>query len=248
MNNENIRKSGLVNNEISLPENDMVNATVMAEAFGKHPSDWLRLSSSKWFLTVLATTKNISQESLVLKIRKKDKQGRPEGIWMHEEVALEFSRWLSPSFAIWNNQHTRQLLLTGKTETTSSTEPLPALATGLLNTVGSSEDAIDEQTRKAIYHDAVLQSRTLISTTIIAKELGMSAQALNKWLHEKNILYKSDSHWLLYAHHQGKGYTGTKTALYIDSKGNYQSNIHTYWTEKGREFIHAILREAKQIA
>jgi len=76
----------------------------------------------------------------------------------------------------------------------------------------------------------------------------MSAIALNKLLNAKKVIYKSDNHWVLYAEHAGKGYTGTKTAVFLDSSGNYQSNIHTYWTEKGREFIHALLKEENQAA
>lgn len=33
---------------------------------------------------------------------------------MHEDVALEFARWLSPAFAIWCNDRIKELLLTGK--------------------------------------------------------------------------------------------------------------------------------------
>lgn len=34
---------------------------------------------------------------------------------MHEDVALEFSRWLSPSFAIWCNDRIKELLKFGAT-------------------------------------------------------------------------------------------------------------------------------------
>lgn len=27
--------------------------------------------------------------------------GQIQGTWMHEDVALEFARWLNPAFAIW---------------------------------------------------------------------------------------------------------------------------------------------------
>ena len=32
---------------------------------------------------------------------------------MHEDVALEFARWLSPAFAIWCNDRIKELLRTG---------------------------------------------------------------------------------------------------------------------------------------
>ena len=228
-------------------QNTMINGSKMAKSFGKNPGNWLRLSSTKKFLAALSEAKCISPDELI-QIVKQNGNGPEKGVWMHEEAALEFARWLSPSFAIWNNRRTQELLLTGNTNMRGE-EGLPTVALNLLAIqVEWLDDAMHEQLRKAGYHDAVLQSRTLIPTTVIAKELGMSATALNKFLHDKKIIYKTNAHWVLYAGYQGKGYTGTKTALYVDSGGRYQSNIHTYWTERGREFIHSLLKEVKQIA
>ena len=249
---DNILKPGLVTfaTENSVTENNkntLINATAIAKPFGKRPADWLRLRSAQRFLSHLAAMKNIPPAGLVNKITS-GKDGKQKDIWIHEDAALEFARWLSPSFAVWNNQRTKELLLNGKTETQREMQ-LPWVVSDLLvNKVGELENAMNEQARKAVYHDAVLQSRTLIPANVIAKELGMSAIALNRLLRDKKIIYKSNDHWVLYADYQGKGYTGTKTALYIDSQGKYQSNIHTYWTEKGREFIHAVIKEVKQIA
>ncbi len=227
----------------------MINASNMAKPFGKQPAHWLRLSSTKKFLGELSNVKNLAVTELVKIVRRSNVKGFEKGVWIHEDAALEFARWLSPAFAIWNNQRTHELLLTGKTETVQTEDTMPQIASKILvNKVGEWEGLMSEESRKAVYHDAVLQSQTLIPTTVIAKELGMSAVALNKLLHAKEIIYKADTHWLLYAPYQGKGYTGTKTALYIDSQGKYQTNIHTYWTEKGREFIHEVIRETKQIA
>ena len=39
------------------------------------------------------------------------------GTWMHEDVALEFARWLSPAFAIWCNDRIKELLKYGMTAT-----------------------------------------------------------------------------------------------------------------------------------
>ncbi len=254
INFEQNKKPGLVtfgteNTVSNVGKPALINASHMAKPFGKKPAHWFRLSSTKKFLESLSNVKNIPINELVKSINKNNSDGLEKGVWIHEDAALEFARWLSPSFAIWNNQRTRELLLTGKTETVQMEEPMPVIASNILvNKVGELEGLMNEESRKAVYHDAVLQSQTLIPTTVIAKELGMSAVALNKLLRAKEIIYKTDTHWLLYAPYQGKGYTGTKTALYIDSQGKYQTNIHTYWTEKGREFIHEVIRETKQIA
>lgn len=99
-------------------------------------------------------------------------------------------------------------------------------------------------TPKVEYFDQVLQSDALIPTNVIAKELGMSAITLNAKLNKLGILYKSGEAWVLYHKDQNKGYTGTKTASYTDSKGSAQTHVHTYWTEKGRKFIHDVMAKA----
>lgn len=35
------------------------------------------------------------------------------GTWMVEELAMEFARWLSPSFSIWCNAKIRDILTNG---------------------------------------------------------------------------------------------------------------------------------------
>lgn len=93
------------------------------------------------------------------------------------------------------------------------------------------------QAPKVKYHDDVLQSSSLISTTTIAKELGMTANRLNTTLHDVGVIFKQNGTYVLYAKYQDKGYTGTKTTSYSDSLGNKRSQIHMYWTEEGRKFL-----------
>jgi Rha family phage regulatory protein len=104
------------------------------------------------------------------------------------------------------------------------------------------EKEIKEAAPKVNYYDKVLNSESLISTTIIAKELGLTAIALNNLLHQDNIIYKSGNTWVLYQHFQKYGFTKTKTYVYTDSHGKELTNVHTYWTEKGRNFIHKALK------
>lgn len=102
---------------------------------------------------------------------------------------------------------------------------------------------LELQAPKVDYYENVLQSESLITTNEIAKDLGMSAKALNKKLKELKVQYKQSGTWLLYSKHQNKGYTKSKTYTYTDREGKTQTSIHTYWTEKGREFINNLLNE-----
>lgn len=89
-----------------------VNATEMAKPFGKFVANFLEKDSTKEYLEEL----NLIIGNPIIKLV--DKQaGRYGGTWMHEDVAMEFARWLSPKFAIWCNSKIKELLTTGHSET-----------------------------------------------------------------------------------------------------------------------------------
>lgn len=96
-----------------LGEVTMVNATEMAKPFGKRPTDWLKYQQSQDFIDALSKVRNITLADLVIVT----KGGNSAGTWMHEDVALEFARWLSPQFAIWCNDRIKELMRHGVTGT-----------------------------------------------------------------------------------------------------------------------------------
>lgn len=105
------------------------------------------------------------------------------------------------------------------------------------------EQVINELQPKATYYDLVLQNKSLLSISKIAKDFGLSAMKLNKILHELGIQFKQGDCWLLYQKYADKGYTQSKTHA-IDSE---MSKLHTYWTQKGRLFIYETLKNKKGI-
>lgn len=104
------------------------------------------------------------------------------------------------------------------------------------------EDQLQKQAPKVRYVDKVLTSATTYPTTLIAKELGMTAVKLNKLLHEKGVQYKYCGSWLLYAKYDNKGYTKTKTTMFMGNHGEERTTVQTVWTEFGRAFIHSLLK------
>lgn len=106
-----------------------------------------------------------------------------------------------------------------------------------------SKQIIQELRPKATYYDLILQNKSLLPVTKIAKDYGMSGYALNALLHELGIQYKMGDTWLLYQKHADKGYTQSKTHVIDDTKNAF----HTYWTQAGRLFIYAILKSEKNI-
>ena len=92
---------------------------------------------------------------------------------------------------------------------------------------------------KASYYDLVLQNKSLLTVSKIAKDYGMSAVTLNRKLHDLGVQYKQGDIWLLYAKYQDKGYTKTTTHV-IDADN---SKVNTKWTQKGRLFIYDLLKQ-----
>jgi len=229
----------------------MVNATEMAKNFGAQPSDWTKLKSSQGFLHTLSTVRKISVTELMIVMQG----GNVQGTWMHEDVAMEFARWLSPSFAIWCNDRMKELLKYGATAINADDLLNPdfiiKIATELKAErarrelvearAESQQQQLTLSAPKVQYFDEVLRSENLINTNVIAKELGMNAQSLNKFLHEKGIVYLSGGTWVLYAKYENKGYTGTVTQTYIDSYGRESAHVHTKWTQSGRLAIHNLV-------
>lgn len=101
----------------------MVNATEMAKPFGKVTKDWLRTKQSQEFISSLSAVRQISLTELVV-----IQQGGNgiQGTWFHEDVALEFARWLSPQFAIWCNDRIKELMRYGMTATTQTIDSILA--------------------------------------------------------------------------------------------------------------------------
>ena len=92
---------------------------------------------------------------------------------------------------------------------------------------------------KASYCDLVLQAKEAVPISLIAKDYGLSARALNAMLHDMRIQYKVDDVWLLYQPLTKKGYT--KSVTYLTDSGVLA--MRTLWTQKGRMFLYEKLKE-----
>lgn len=104
------------------------------------------------------------------------------------------------------------------------------------------DQQIAELQPKAGYCDLVLQTKDAVAISKIAKDYGMSAKRLNLLLHEMGVQFKQGSVWLLYQKHADKGYTQTKTDLFVDGQGVQHTKVRTCWTQKGRLFIYELLK------
>lgn len=109
--------------------------------------------------------------------------------------------------------------------------------------------AENEQQKQAIadfqpikrYADTILESKASLATSQVAADYDLTANKLNKILHEEGIQHNVNGQWILYRKHMGQGYTKSKTISFVRSNGEHDTKLHTQWTQKGRMMIHKIL-------
>ena len=120
------------------------------------------------------------------------------------------------------------------------------------------EKQVDGLMPKAIYSDNVLDSVSCFTTTQVAKELGITAQELNRSLCALHIQYYQSGQYMLYAEyaHMGLAKSRTRYNAFLDPNCDGRKEkmgkavTHTYlvWTEKGRKFIHDLAHRFWELA
>ena len=120
------------------------------------------------------------------------------------------------------------------------------------------EHQVDGLMPKAIYSDNVLDSVSCFTTTQVAKELGITAQELNRSLCALHVQYYQSGQYMLYAEyaHMGLAKSRTRYNAFLDPNCDGRKEkmgkavTHTYlvWTEKGRKFIHDLAHRFWELA
>ena len=120
------------------------------------------------------------------------------------------------------------------------------------------EKQVDDLLPKAIYSDNVLDSVSCFTTTQVAKELGITAQELNRSLCALHIQYYQSGQYMLYAEyaHMGLAKSRTRYNAFLDPKcdgrqakmGKAVTHTYLVWTEKGRKFIHDLTHRFWELA
>ena len=120
------------------------------------------------------------------------------------------------------------------------------------------ERDIDRLLPKALYTDNVLNSLSCYTTTQVAKELGCTAQELNRSLCTLGIQYYQSGQYMLYAEYAHMGLAKSRTRydkvmVDVDEANGFQAGsiyTHTYlvWTERGRKFIHQLAKNYRELA
>jgi phage antirepressor YoqD-like protein len=226
--------------------NVMVNLTEVAKAFPeKNLSDIINSKEISEYIEKLSEIGIYSSLDLLIVTKGNYSDGRKQGTWAHQKVALRVCQKLSTQFSIWVDTKIEELLTTGVTTVSNDDDAIIYAMQVLQKRVEATKQRIrtlekenEQLASKAEYCDRVLQSSATYTMTQVAKELGMSAVALEKKLRSANVMFKQSGQWILYAKHQDKGYTKNRTHHYTHSDGTTGTNTITVWTEKGRAFVH----------
>lgn len=240
----------------------MVNATEMAKVFGKFAKDWLVNKNTKEFLDELSAVRRIPLTELVTI----SQGGVNQGTWMHEDVAIEFARWLSPKFAIWCNDRIKELAKYGMTATQTTIDNIlnnPDFGIQLLQTLKEEreakvmlerenkakseqillmQDTIKTMEKKVSYLDHIFACPSTVKVKVIAQDYGMSAIAFNQLLHSMGIQYRDGKNWILYRRYIDKGYVKDVPFEYDRKDGTKAVKSNTQWTQKGRAFLYEFLK------
>ena len=120
------------------------------------------------------------------------------------------------------------------------------------------ERQVDGLLPKAMYSDNVLDSVSCFTTTQVAKELGITAQELNRSLCSLHVQYYQSGQYMLYAEyaHMGLAKNRTKYRAFMTPAGDgtkrkvgrVVTSTYLVWTEKGRKFIHDLVHRFWELA
>lgn len=227
----------------------MVNATQMAKPFGKEPKFWLMNQSTTDYLNELSKVRNLTLTDLV----QVTKGGNNPGTWMHEDVAMEFARWLSPAFAIWCNDRIKELIQYGMTATQPTLEQMidnPDLVIQLATQLKrereekeklrleneSQQHKIAIDAPKVEFYDEVVDSKDALPMDRVAKllNIGIGRNRLFAFLREKKVLMPNNTPYQKYVE---LGWFRCVESKFSKPNGDTCINIKTVVLQKGLDGI-----------
>jgi prophage antirepressor-like protein len=122
-----------------------------------------------------------------------------------------------------------------------TSEVLPAIRrTGRYELLPQEVRLLGEQ---ADYCQRVLQSVDCLTTTQIAKEMGMTGPDLYHWLIALGVIYWQSGQYMLYADYARMGLAKSRTRGRRNSMGVWHTSRYLVWTEEGRKFIHDVMKK-----
>lgn len=184
-----------------------VNATEMAKHFNKVPYEYLRLPTTIELINELTDTgKSRNGDNQLIITERGGIDGG--GSWFHEDLALDYARWLSVKFRVWTNNRIKELLKNGYTKLDTITRK--DLARMLYEAEEAKEKleaenqkqtkALLEQAPKVLFADSVMASKQSVLVRDLAKILRQNGIKIGQnrlfaWLRSNGYLCQNgESH------------------------------------------------------
>lgn len=222
----------------------MVNATQMAKTFNKRVTKWLELPSTQEFLQTLSEVRKSGITQLVATRRGNFADKREQGTWMHEDVALEFARWLNPLFAIWCNDRIKEIITGRASRRSVSSNNIQQICELQDKIIRLYRDVDNERSRAerlnqeieeviSVTNAALALIPNLVTTTEIAAHLGMKARTLNDKLEEAGVIERINGGVYLTETYYGKGLA--VDCAFCDANDDITNYLK--WTNVGQTFL-----------
>ena len=225
----------------------MINATKMAQCFpSKRLDHFLENQTTKDYINALSadTGKPVSE---LLKTKKGGNDRDSQGTWMHEDLAIEFARWLNPEFSVWCNTKIEELLTNGTATLENEEIRLQQINSQLQQNNFNLQQAYDQMEPGANYSYQILKnSKITYNTTEICKGFScrIPIQDVLARLEKEGYISRSSNSktWSLKAPHDQNGYTKQVNEVVHDKNGQTSHTVsQVKWTENGRWFLRSIL-------
>jgi hypothetical protein len=84
-----------------------INATKVAKHFSKDIREWRKNKDTADYIRAL---ENSSKVMRGIPLIKTNKSGKNRGTWIHKDLIILFSRWLSADFAVWCDIKIQELI------------------------------------------------------------------------------------------------------------------------------------------
>ena len=104
-------------------------------------------------------------------------------------------------------------------------------------------DELEEAKPKVLYCDTVFDSKEIVPVSVIAKDYGRTAIAMNELLKEQGIQYKLGNCWYISNKYAANNYIKYATTIKKDKKGEPFTITYMKWTNRGRIFIYNFLKD-----
>lgn len=172
--------------------------------------------------------------------RVKPQGGRPQ---VNHALTLDMAKELSMIQRTKKGKQARQYFISMEKQAKSKQQlPLPKDYPSALRALADSMEENQKLKPAADYTQKMLANPGLETTSMIAKNYGMSTAKFNQLLRKMGIQYRQGKTWLLYAKYQGFGYTHIEPFSYFDQKTGTKKVANTMkWTQLGQKFLYDFL-------